>query len=27
MTDRFAFRSAVSLLGFDPDRLPQGIDG
>ncbi len=27
MTDRFAFRSAVSLLDFDPDRLPQGIDG
>jgi dGTPase len=27
MTDRFAFRSAVALLGFDPDRLPQGIDG
>ena len=26
MTDRFAFRSAVSLLDFDPDRLPQGID-
>ena len=26
MTDRFAFRSAVSLLGFDPEHLPQGID-
>jgi dGTPase len=26
MTDRFAFRAAVSLTGFDPDRLPQGID-
>ena len=26
MTDRFAFRSAVALLGFDPGRLPQGID-
>ena len=27
MTDRFAFRSAVALLGWDPGRLPQGIDG
>ena len=26
MTDRFAFRAAVSLCGFDADRLPQGID-
>jgi len=26
MTDRFAFRAAVSLVGFDPDKLPQGID-
>jgi dGTPase len=26
MTDRFAFRSAVALCGFDADRLPQGID-
>lgn len=26
MTDRFAFRAAVSLCDFDPDRLPQGID-
>jgi dGTPase len=26
MTDRFAFRSAVALCNFDPDRLPQGID-
>ena len=26
MTDRFAFRSAVSLCDFEPDRLPQGID-
>jgi dGTPase len=26
MTDRFAFRSAVALLGFASDRLPQGID-
>jgi len=26
MTDRFAFRSAVSLVGFDPAKLPQGID-
>ncbi len=27
MTDRFAFRSAVSLVGYDAGRLPQGIDG
>lgn len=26
MTDRFAFRTALSLLGFDPSRLPRGID-
>jgi dGTPase len=26
MTDRYAFRTAVSILGFDPDRLPKGID-
>lgn len=26
MTDRYAFRSAVDLLGWDPARLPQGID-
>lgn len=26
MTDRFAFRSAVELLGWPEDRLPQGID-
>jgi dGTPase len=26
MTDRYAFRTAVSVLGFDPDRLPKGID-
>ncbi len=26
MTDRFAFQQAVSLLGWDPDRLPKGID-
>jgi dGTPase len=26
MTDRFAFRTAVALLGFDPDRLPKGVD-
>ena len=25
MTDRFAFGSAVELLGYDPDRLPKGI--
>jgi dGTPase len=26
MTDRFAFRTAVSVLGFKPDRLPKGVD-
>jgi len=26
MTDRFACHQAVTLLGFDPDELPQGID-
>ncbi|HEX8497501.1 MAG TPA: HD domain-containing protein [Actinomycetales bacterium] len=26
MTDRFAFRTAVSELGWDPRRLPRGID-
>ena len=26
MTDRFAFRSAVALCDYDPDRLPVGID-
>jgi len=26
MTDRFAFRSAVALCNYDPDRLPVGID-
>jgi dGTPase len=26
MTDRYAFRTAVSVLGFDPGRLPKGID-
>jgi dGTPase len=26
MTDRFAFRTAVSVLGWPSDRLPQGID-
>ena len=26
MTDRFACRQAVALLGWDADRLPQGID-
>jgi dGTPase len=26
MTDRYAFRLAVERLGWDPDRLPQGID-
>jgi hypothetical protein len=26
MTDRFAFQSAVAHLGWDPSRLPAGID-
>ncbi len=26
MTDRFAFRHAVALLGWDPDKLPVGVD-
>ena len=26
MTDRFAFRTAVSALGFDPEQLPKGVD-
>jgi dGTPase len=26
MTDRFAFQSAVARLGWDPSRLPVGID-
>ena len=26
MTDRYAFDTAVTLLDWDPDRLPQGID-
>jgi dGTPase len=26
MTDRYAFSSAVAELGWDPERLPQGID-
>ena len=26
MTDRFACRQAVARLGWDPDKLPQGID-
>jgi dGTPase len=26
MTDRFAFRQAIALLGWDPDKLPSGID-
>ncbi|MGH9105973.1 MAG: HD domain-containing protein [Acidimicrobiales bacterium] len=26
MTDRFAFRTAVELLGWDPAKLPHGID-
>jgi dGTPase len=27
MTDRFAFRQAVALLGWDPDKLPRAVDG
>ncbi len=26
MTDRFAFRQAIALLGWDPDKLPSGVD-
>jgi dGTPase len=26
MTDRFAFQAAVAHLGWDPARLPVGID-
>jgi dGTPase len=26
MTDRFAFRQAVAVLGWDPDKLPRGAD-
>ena len=26
MTDRFAFRQAVAVLGWDPDKLPVGVD-
>jgi dGTPase len=26
MTDRFAFRQAVALLGWDADKLPTGVD-
>jgi dGTPase len=26
MTDRFAFQRAVAHLGWNPDRLPVGID-
>ena len=25
MTDRFAFRQAVALLGWDPEKLPVGV--
>jgi dGTPase len=27
MTDRFAFRQAVALLGWDPEKLPRAVDG
>jgi dGTPase len=27
MTDRFAFHQAVALLGWDPAKLPAGVDG
>ena len=26
MTDRFAFRQAIAVLGWDPDKLPKGVD-
>jgi dGTPase len=26
MTDRFAFRQAIALLGWDPEKLPVGVD-
>ena len=26
MTDRFACSQAVALLGWDPDKLPRGVD-
>jgi dGTPase len=26
MTDRFACRQGLSLLNYDPERLPRGID-
>ena len=26
MTDRYAFRQAVAVLGWDPDKLPRGVD-
>jgi dGTPase len=26
MTDRFAFRQAVALLGWDPSKVPMGVD-
>jgi hypothetical protein len=26
MTDRFAFRQAVAQLGWDPAKLPAGVD-
>jgi dGTPase len=26
MTDRFAFREAVAVVGWDPDKLPRGVD-
>ena len=26
MTDRYACRQAVALLGWDPDQLPKGVD-
>jgi len=27
MTDRFAFRQAVAVLGWDPAKLPRGVEG
>jgi len=26
MTDRFAMATAISELGWDPDRLPRGVE-
>jgi hypothetical protein len=26
MTDRYAFRTAIAALGWDPAKLPKGVD-